>query len=246
MLLKEFRANILLSLPIVMGQLGQMMMALIDTKMVGALGVIPVAGCAFATSVTNIFLLIGIGFCIPVQVLVAKAYGQKRKAECFLLLFQGIWVVIILSLASSVIFETNKWVFSYFDQDAEVLAVSEAYMRWMIWGMLPALIFQCIKNFYEAQGTTWMPLCILGCGVVLNIVLNAVFIYGFWLIPAYGLTGAGIATFISRLFMAILLLAILAKEVRIIRYFWHWSRVRVLRIFKIGAPSSMQIFFERV
>lgn len=244
MILKEFRSNIALSFPLVLGQLGQMVMALIDTKMVGALGVVPVAACAFGTSIANIFLLIGIGFCIPVQVLVAKAYGQGRKAECYLILFQGIWVVIILGLFCGILFECNSSLLKYLKQDPEVLQSSYSYMSWMIWGMVPALIFQCIKNFLEAQGSTWMPLAVLGCGVLLNIILNSIFIYGFWIIPAYGLEGAGIATFLSRVLIALLLVALLVREVRFFRYLFHWSKRRLVQILNIGAPSAIQIFFE--
>ena len=244
MLLKEFRSNLLLSLPLVLGQLGQMLMAIIDTKMVGQLGVIPVAGCAFAMSVTHIFLLIGIGFSIPVQVLVAKAYGEGRKSECFLILFQGIWVVLLLSIITIILFEANQWILGYLGQDPEVVAISKDYMRWMIWGMIPALIFQCVKNFYEAQGYTWMPLLILLGGVLLNIVLNFIFIYGFGSIPAYGLTGAGIATFLSRVMIALILLLVLSRSVTISKYFFHWSNSRLKSILSIGAPSAIQIFFE--
>jgi MATE family multidrug resistance protein len=241
---REFKANISLALPIILGQMGQMLLAIVDTKMVGNLGVIPVAACSFASSVTSIFLLIGIGFCIPVQVLVAQAFGAGKIRECRLLLCQGIWIVTLLSLVCGVVFQIDKSFLTLLGQDPEVLEASYGYMLLMIWGMIPALTFQCMKNYFESLRRPWLPLVVLGVGVLLNVVLNFVFIYGMGPIPSYGLTGAGIATLISRIVMFIILGVIVQRESNFLRYLLHWRFSRVRSMLKIGIPSAAQIFFE--
>ena len=78
---KELRGTLVLAVPIILGQLGQMLMPLIDAAMVGRLGVTPLAAVAFGNLVVWIPMIAGFGICVSVHVLVASAHAAGEREE---------------------------------------------------------------------------------------------------------------------------------------------------------------------
>src|ERR1700733_6688296 len=89
---KEFRLTLVLAVPIILGQLGQMLMPLIDSAMIGRLGVTPLGAVAFGTQVVWIPMIAGFGVCVAVHVLVASAHGAGQRDEMHEMLRHGLWL----------------------------------------------------------------------------------------------------------------------------------------------------------
>ena len=100
--MKQFKKHILstfqLAYPVIIGQLGIIMMGVVDSLMVGKLGAAPLAAAALGNSLAFIILIIGIGVSLAVTPLVAIAVGANKFSDCGLYFRQSLLVNSILSI----------------------------------------------------------------------------------------------------------------------------------------------------
>ena len=94
--LREVRPTVTLALPIVVGQLSQMLMGVLDSAMIGHAGTVPLAASAFGNSIFNIFYVFGIGVMTPVAIFVSRARGARTPAEAAEYLRHGIALAVVL------------------------------------------------------------------------------------------------------------------------------------------------------
>lgn len=198
-LLKENKITLTLALPIISGQLSQMLLGLADTLMIGRLSTVDLAAAAFVNVLFNFPFVVGIGLFAAVSVLVSHEHGAERPegaAESFRngLILSGILGVI---LAAS-LFAVMPFI-DLFQQPQGVTEKAPAYLVWLALSLIPMVPTLTIKSFAEAKNHPWEVLWIMLGGVVLNVGLNYILIFGNFGLPALGLSGAGIATLLSRL-----------------------------------------------
>ncbi len=245
----EIRPTLALALPIMAGMVSQMLMGLTDTIMVGRIGVVPLAASSFVNGLAHLPLVLGIGLLSAVSVLTAQAYGAKRPAEAGETLRHGLVLAVALGLFCIVtVAVLHPWR-DHFGQDPAVAREAGPYLLLFGASLLPALVAQACKQFAEALKHPWVPTFVMLGGVLLNVLLNWIFIYGHWGVPAMGLTGAGWATMLARLVMALVLVAYVVRAPAL-RAFqpprWRaaWQRHHFARLFKIGWPVGLQHLFE--
>ncbi|MGF1529832.1 MAG: MATE family efflux transporter [Puniceicoccaceae bacterium] len=242
--------TLILALPLVVGQLSQMALALADTLMIGRVGVEELAACALANSVLHLPLMLGIGLLIAVSVRVAQARGRKTPEAAATALRIGIFFSLILGILIVGMVALVLPMLPWIGQDEAVLEVIPTYFYYLALSMGPGLMGIALKNFADAMNRPWWPLGILSAGVVLNVFLNWVLIFGNLGSPALGLNGAGLATLISRM----VTLAVLALWVfRLTPQFGAWLPklwwVRfgpgaLVNFLKVGVPSAIHLLSE--
>lgn len=251
---REVGRTVALAIPMIAGQVGQMMMGLADTIMVGRLGVTPLAAAAFATSVINVLFVLGIGLTAAVGVLVSQAHGAGAPHEAGEVTRHGLWIGLVAGLGITVV--CAAWVavggLAHAGQAPEVAAAARNFFLLLGASMIPALGWQVLKQFCEALSHAWAPMLIMVGAVALNVALNWVFIYGHLGAPALGLTGSGLATLLARIVMMIAL-AIFAWRTGTLRVAlpagWRewaarpqWAQLRSQLAF--GIPVALQLVFE--
>lgn len=246
---REIRPTLALALPIMAGMVGQMLMGLADTIMVGHVGVVPLAASSFVNAVAHLSLVFGIGLLSSISVLTSQAFGARRPEEAGEVLRHGLLVsagVGLLAVISMVM------LYPFLDrlgQPPEVVAAARPYLLLFGASMLPGLVAHGCKLFSDSLKHPWVPTFImLGC-VLLNVLLNWMLIYGNWGAPALGLTGAGWATLIARVvMMSVLLFYVLrAPALRAFqpvrwRVALSWEQFR--QLLALGWPVGVQHFFE--
>lgn len=203
--LSEVRQTLALAVPIVVGQVSQILMGITDSMMIGRLGKVPLAAAAFGSGLFNLVFVTGVGLLLAVSVLVARAHGAGRPRDCADYLRHGLVLALGLGVVSLVLVGVLATQLDRFGQPAEVLAVVNPFFVIIGVSLVPAFLFQVFKQFSEAVGHPWAPMAILlGC-VGLNALLNWLLIYGHWGLPALGLTGAACATLTARTVSVLLL-----------------------------------------
>jgi MATE family multidrug resistance protein len=102
------------------------------------------------------------------------------------------------------------------------------------------------KQFTDGLGNTRAAMLVTIAGLILNILLNLVLIFGFLWIPGFGLNGAGFATLISRILMAVFMHRYIYYHSHFAQWLVHTrtQSAQVFRIIKMGLPSGLQYFFE--
>lgn len=254
--LQEARSTLSLAMPIVIGQVSQMLMGITDSVMIGRVGTVPLAASAFANSVFGVVFMLGIGLLIPVAVLVSRAHGGGDDAEGGQWLRHGMVLAMVTGVAGAAVMGVLGWQIHWFGQAPEVVAVVGPYYALIAVSLVPTLLFQCLRQFAEALGRPWVPMLLMLAGVGLNVVLNWIFIYGKLGVPALGLTGAGWATLIARVAGVVAIYVWLARADEF-RLAWPYgtgkavrgwleglTRARFVTMAKIGVPAAAMLMFE--
>ena len=196
--LSENRRTLALATPIVAGFVGQMAMGWADTIMVGRIGVLPLAACAFANTVLAVPLVFGFGVLSSVSVRASHAHGAENDAQAGETLRAGLALAALLGLAVALLVQFSLPFLSVFGQKPEVNAACRNFLLLCGWSVVPVYLTTAAKNFCEALSRPWVPFWIMLASVLLNIGLNWLLIYGNWGFPAMGLDGAGLATLLAR------------------------------------------------
>lgn len=245
----ETRQLLHVAWPVILGQLGHVTVGVADSAMIGQTGTLPLAAAAFANSLFVIPLVFGIGVAYGITPLVANADGQGDRDRVGRLLSQGLLINSLLSIALMAVLWLIKPLAVHMGQDPEVITLALPYLGLLILGLFPLMLFLSLKQFAEGLSDTRPAMLIsLGANVV-NVVLNYVMIYGYWGFPAMGLMGAGYATLISRVLMALSMYLYMALHRRFEIYRTEllprrFEIERIRRILALGIPSGLQYIFE--
>jgi len=247
--LREIRPTLTLALPIIVGQVSQMLMGVTDSAMIGRAGTVPLAASAFGGNVFNVFYVVGIGLMLPVSILVSRARGAGRPEEAGEFLRHGMALALVFGLLETLAMVVLGTQLARFGQPPEVLAVVTPFFLLIAASITSVFVYLVLRQFAEAMGHPWAPMFIMLGGVGLNAALNWVFIYGHLGVPAMGLTGAGISTLVSRLLGALVIFVWLRRDPKVQaawpRHWWgNYSRARFGEMLKIGFPASGMLLFE--
>lgn len=244
-----YKSNFLLAYPVVISQLGHMMTSIADSVMVGQLGTIPLAACALGNSLLGIFMVAGIGLSQGITPLVAQENGKDNKSICGLLLEQGVLISVFAGLILFGIVSVIALNLHLLDQPVQVALAAKNYLLIIAASIVPLMIFQNFRQFAEGLGYTRQAMYLSVGGNIVNIIFNFLLIYGWLGFPEMGLFGAGVGTFISRVFMAIGMGWYVIKSKLFKSYIdgfkitkVDWLRIK--SIVKLGFPIAMQYFFE--
>lgn len=247
--LREVRPTLALALPIIVGQVSQMLMGVTDSVMIGHAGTVPLAASSFGGNVFGIFYVVGIGMMVPVAIFVSRAHGANKPEDAAEYLRHGIAIALAFGVAEVLVLAGLATQLRHFGQPPEVIAIVTPFFLLIGASIIPVLIYLALRQFAEAMGRPWMPMVIMLAGVGLNAALNWIFIFGHLGVPALGLTGAGISTLLSRTMGAAVIFAWVRRD-PITRAAWpaHWfarlSVAQLKEMLHVGAPASGMLFFE--
>lgn len=248
-LLREARRTLALAVPIIVGQLGQILLGVIDAVMIGQVGRVPLAASAFVLAVVSTFLLFGIGLLASVSVLVARATGAGRAAECGEILRHGMGVAAATALVVGACVTGLSGHLAWFGQPPEVAVEARPFLLLFGWSVVPALLFQCLKQYCEGMSAPTPPMVFMLGAVLINVALNWVLIYGNLGAPALGLVGAGCASMTARVAALVALLVHVQRGRRFAgrrpaRWFAAPEWARFGPLLAIGLPVALQLLFE--
>jgi len=245
----HIRENFHLAYPVMLSNLGHVMMGVTDNVMVGHVGATSLAAAGLANVIFNVLLLFGIGVSYAITPLVAAADGERNDTRIVETLRHGLLINLVNGfLLVSVVYSARNLLY-YINQPPEVVSLSIPYLTIIASSLIPMLVFQTFKQFTEGLSNTRIAMIIIVVSNVVNICLNYVLIYGHAGFPAMGLTGAGWATLLSRVFMALAFAAFVyyAPAFRKFRSGFNlgnYSSALFAKMLHLGIPSGVQFIFE--
>jgi len=238
-----------LAYPVIIGQLGIIMMGVVDSLMVGKLGAAPLAAASLGNGMAFIIMIIGIGVSYAVTPLVAIAVGAGKMEDCGVYFRQSLLVNSVFSIIIAIIIYFAADLIQYLDQPEDVQIQAASYMKIIGLSAVPLLLFQSYKQFIEGLSVMRPAMIITLIANLVNAFTNWVLIFGNLGFPALELNGAGWATFASRIFMALLLMGFVMKNKFFKQYdvSFHYRSINlpvIKKILSLGLPSGFQYFFE--
>ncbi len=229
--------------------LGQVMTGVADSVMIGWTGAIPLAAASLANSFFTVLLFFGIGVSYAITPLVAEASGAGDDKKIIDTLRHGLVINVVTSLLLVALVLVGQNALRHINQPGDVVELAIPYLLIVTYSIIPTLIFQTFRQFAEGMQRTRMAMVIMIVSNLINIVLNYVLIYGIWIFPEMGLAGAGWATFIARVVMAVWMGAYVfyGKRFTAFRAGFHlgkYSGALFNRMLHIGLPTGAQFIFE--
>jgi len=248
---QECGATFKLAFPLVSGQLSQMLMGVVDTVMVGAIGIAALGTSTFANTLLVVPFVLGIGVLSSVSVRVSQAYGAGDPAGAQEAVRHGTWLAAVLGLLITLLTALGIPLLDQLGQPPEVVERAPAFLLICAASMIPALLTLAWKNHADALNRPWVPFWINLSAVGVNAGLNALWIHGLAGFPAMGLNGAAWATFTARLLAAIAMMVWMKRAGTL--HAWtpqRWfapCRLAAFRsLLQIGVPAGLQLLAEVV
>ncbi|MCM4158074.1 MATE family efflux transporter [Gramella sp. AN32] len=246
---KEFSRNLNIAFPVMLGQLGHVMVGLVDNLMIGQLGAAPLAAVSLGNALVFIAMSLGIGFSFAITPLIAEADGAGDLESGRSYFHHGLIMSSINGIFLFLLLLLSKPILYYLDQPEEVVVLAIPYMNIVALSMVPLMAFQAFKQFADGLSQTKYAMYATLLANVVNVIFNYLLIYGFWIFPRLELEGAAWGTLISRFFMLWFIWEILKRKSKFAAYFkWskkeaiHWNIFK--KIFSLGFPTALQMLFE--
>jgi putative MATE family efflux protein len=193
-----------------------------------------------ATIVINLLIGFFVGFSTGASVVIAQFYGARRENGTTLAVHTSVALALLSgALLMAVCFFLAPSILRAMNTPADILPDAETYMRIYALGMIPNLFYNMGAGILRAAGDSKRPLYFLIAGCLINVVLDLLFVAVFPL----GAAGAAIATILSQLFSALMVLAALMRSKDIFRLQPRQlclDRDMLRRIVSIGLPSGIQ------
>ncbi|MDA9084472.1 MATE family efflux transporter, partial [Flavobacteriaceae bacterium] len=246
---REFKYNIKLAYPVMIGMLGHTFVQFVDNIMVGQLGTAELAAISLGNSFVFIGMSIGIGFSQAITPLIAEADGAKKDKDISGIFEHSFLICIILGLVLFLLVFLNRNLLYSMNQPIEVVELASPYLFWVSFSLISIVTFQSFRQFADGLSFTRAAMYSTLVGNVINVILNFVLIFGFWIFPKLGVEGAAIGTLISRLCMLTFIIFYLKLHEKLSKYIIRFfpTKVQIKRVKKIlylGLPSALHSFFE--
>ena len=245
----EFKYNLELAIPVMIGHLGHVLVGLADNIMVGRLGAAPLAAVSLGNSFVFIAFSLGIGFSLAITPLIAEADGKSDIEKGRNIFQHGLILCTVLGLSMFLMLVFATPLMKYMDQPPEVVELAIPYLRIVAFSMIPLMIFQAFKQFTDGLSQTKYGMHATLIANVVNVVLNFILIYGFWIFPRLELVGAAYGTLISRFAMMFFIILIMNSKEKFKVYFRRLKfgeikKSMISKIVNLGFPTAMQMLFE--
>ncbi len=246
---EHFLKNWSLAYPVMLSQLGHVVVGVADSIMVGQLGTEELAAVSLGGAPFYVVMLFGIGVSYALTPLVAAADGQDQAFYIRNLLKHAIVLDALVGVLLFLLLYFGGPLVQYFDQEPNVVAIALPYLYIIGGSLIPVMIFQAFRQFAEGLSYTKQAMYISISANLLNILLNYLLIYGVWFFPELGVNGAGWATLISRVVMAIAMIVFVFRFKDFSQYitgfkFKNYAWTIWSKLLKIGVPSGLQFVFE--
>lgn len=240
-----------LAWPMVLTNLGQVAMTTTDILLLGRLGPYALAAGALGHSLYFIPLIFGMGLMLATSPMMARELGRNPYAirETRRTVRQGLWIAIIIAIPFWLLLWNAEHFFVAFGQEPELAANAGHFIRALQWSLLPFFGYIVLRSFISAlEKPRWAILVVAGA-VLFNALANWTLIFGHFGFPALGITGSGLSTSLSNIFMFLGLAFVVSREKQFRRfhvfgYFWRpdWPRFKAL--LALGLPIAATLAFE--
>ncbi|MEX3019555.1 MdtK family multidrug efflux MATE transporter [Kluyvera sp. STS39-E] len=246
----EARQLLSLAIPVILAQVAQTAMGFVDTVMAGGYSATDMAAVAIGTSIWLPAILFGHGLLLALTPVIAQLNGSGRRDRIAMQVRQGFWLAGFVSVLIMVVLWNAGYIIrSMHNIDPALADKAVGYLRALLWGAPGYLFFQVARNQCEGLAKT-KPGMVMGfIGLLVNIPVNYIFIYGHFGMPELGGVGCGVATAAVYwvMFLSMSYYRHHAGSMRDIRNTERFSRpdpVILKRLTTLGLPIALALFFE--
>ena len=226
-------------------------MAIVDTMMVGRLpnSAQSIAAVSISSGLYLVFVFFGEGLLIGLDTLVSQSFGAGRRDDCYHSLVNGVYLSFFLAPILLIPAFLLPRFFPSFGVAPDIAVLATPYMHTLTISLLPLLLYFTFRRTLQGMNLVRPIAIALISANIINLLGNYLLVFGHWGFPALGVVGSGVATAISRAYLAAVLIAFL---------FWFDARnhtslrqaslrpdpARIGRLISLGLPAAIQLTAE--
>ena len=246
---RHYKELIYLGVPIMVGQLGTIILGFADTMMIGHHSAAELSAAGFVNTLFNLAIIFGLGFSYGLTPIVGALYGRGEEEEAGGKLKNSLLANLLIAVFLCIVMGILYLNLDKLGQPEELLPFIKPYYL-ILWASLPLIMpFNAFKQFADGITDTQTPMWILLGGNVLNIVGNYLLIYGTFGFPELGLLGGGLSTLFARLMMLVVFIGIFFLSPRYKTFLRGFRRSYANRadfrlLNKLGWPIALQMGME--
>ena len=245
---KSLYPLLILIVPLVLTGAIQSSVFFFQTLFIAHLGQEALAAGALVTWLFGTLFVILFGTLSSINVLVAHKHGANDKHSIALIVRDGLWLAILLSVPAFLLFWNISPLLSYAGQNQIIIQLATSYLHAMAWGLLPSFIMIALLEIMIGLGRTRHILIFNIISVSLNIIFSFALIFGKFGLPAMGIDGAGWGMTISYSITVILLGITISLTQDFKPYFRYLmivtERSFLFELLKIGVPMGLMYCVE--
>ena len=245
----HYRALFRLGLPIVVGQVGVIVLGFADTLMIGHHSTAELGAASFVNNMFNLCIIFSTGFSYGLTPVVGALHGGGQAAEAGRALRCSLVANTLVALAEMAVMGVLYFYIERLGQPPELIPLIKPYYLVLLVSLLFVMWFNAFKQFADGITDTRTAMWLLLGGNALNIVGNYILINGYLGFPELGLLGAGLSTLLSRILMVAGFAWLVLRARRFRRYRvgllrGGWSAVLFRRLNALGWPVGLQMGME--
>jgi len=226
-----------------------MSMGLVDTIMVGRLGLAAIAATGMGSGVFTAIMIFGAGLMLGVDALVSRAAGAGRVDDCLRWLHQGVILALLVSPAVMLVTWLAFITIHAWGLNPQIAVLARPYLEVIALSAFPLMLYAAFRRYLQGIHVVRPVMYALISANLVNAAANAILIYGRFGAPALGVTGSAWSTCIARVYMAAFLYIAIRREHRRrgaahphVPFVLDMERLR--RLVALGAPAASQITLE--
>lgn len=245
----HYKELLSIGIPIVIGQLGTIVLGFADTLMIGHHSTQELAAAGLVNNIFGLVFIAYMGFSYGLTPIVGKLYGMNKSHKIGTKVKNSMVANLITGLLFTLLMSILYLNLHHIGQPNELLFIIKPYFLVNLASILFVGIFNTFKQFLDGIGQTKTSMWIMIAGNIINIIFNYFLIYGVFGFPELGLLGAGISTLISRMAMAIALLITILMEKKYQQYRKNFAQGKINRndfmeMNGLGWPIALQLGME--
>lgn len=230
-----------MSLPMIISMLVQALYNIVDSMFVAQLNEAALTAVSLAFPIQNLMIAVAAGTGVGVNALLSRSLGERRLDEANKIASNG----VLLALISSLVFALLGGFGSYFffaaqTNDALIVKYGTHYLTIITVASMGVFLQITYERLLQSTGKTIFNMITQGTGAIINIILDPILIFGYFGLPAMGVTGAAVATIIGQ-FSAVLLAVFFHNkyntEITVKMRGFKVCKQTIINIYKIGVPS---------
>ena len=243
----DLEAMLRLAVPVVVVQVGMMLLGVVDTMVVGRLSSEALAAVALGHVAIVAVSSFGIGMLLALDPLVAQAVGAGDTVAVRRSVQRGLLIAIGLMVPSILLLLPGEAILTFFHQPPEVIPVAAAYIRICIPGLLPFYGFVVLRQSLQAMEMLRPIVLTIVVVNLFNLVADWVLVYGVGPVPQLGPIGSAWATTAARTLLFVVLFVVARKELgpllnRLDRKAFRWGPL--WNLVRLGTPIGFQVQLE--
>ena len=232
-----------MSLPMIASMLVQALYNIVDSMFVAQLNEGALTAVSLVFPVQNLMIAVASGTGVGINALLSRSLGEKKLDQANKIASNGVFLALVSCLVFTVIgIFCSRLFFAAQTTDVQIVEYGTQYMSIITIASIGIFLQVTYERLLQSTGKTFFNMITQGTGAIINIILDPILIFGWFGLPAMGVTGAALATVIGQFCASLLAVFFHNKynaEIIVRARGFKIDKETIISIYKIGVPSIL-------